>query len=129
MRLKAPALSLDFEPTLEDVKKALLDIQSVAQDPFVILRRTEMTYLQATYSPDGYRLECQFESADKHFKAKATFTHEAIVKVFELYFKADTSWKQGIEFETMNGQQPFIFKLGFFLGKAVEKIGKFFKRE
>jgi hypothetical protein len=126
MNLLSPALSLDIQPTLEDVKKALLDIQTVKQDPLVILKRTEMTYLQTTYSADGYALECQFESTDKHFKAKGTFTHEAIVKAFELYFKGDTSWKQGIAFEQMNASQPFIFRLGYFLGNAVKIIGKLF---
>jgi hypothetical protein len=127
MKLLSPALSLDIEPTLADVKKALLDIQTVTQDPFVILQRTEMTYLQTTYSAEGYALECQFESTDKHFKAKATFSHEAIEKAFELYFKGDTSWKQGIEFERMNASQPFIFRLGYFVGDIVIKIGKLFK--
>jgi hypothetical protein len=124
MRLISPALSLNIEPTLANVNKALSDIQNATQDPFVILKRTEMTYLQTAYSNEGYALECQFESTDNHFTAKGTFSHEAIAQAFELYFKGDTSWKQGIEFEKMNVPQPLIFRLGYFAGNVVVKIRK-----
>lgn len=129
MKLISTALSLDIEPTIDDIKKALSDIRTVEQDPFVILNRTEMTYLQAAYSNGSYVLECQYESTDKRFRAKGTFTHEAIEKAFELYFKGDTSWKQGIKFKLVNTKQPFIFKLGFFIGNVVEMFRKLLKHE
>ena len=127
MRLLSPALSIDREPNFEDIKKALSDIQTIEQDPLVLLKRTEMTYLQTTYSNGSYALECQFESTDRRFRAKGAFTYDEIVKTFELYFKGDTSWKQGIKFELANAKQPFIFKLGFFAGNVVEKIRKLLK--
>jgi hypothetical protein len=129
MRLKVPALSLDIEPSLEDIRKALSDIQSVNEDPFVILERTTMTYLQTAYSTGGYQVECQFESTEKHFTAKRTLTYGEVVKVFELYFKGDTAWKRGIEFELTNRSRHAAFKIGFLAGNVLKKIGGMFGRK
>jgi len=46
MRLLSPILSLDIEPTVEAIKKALSDIQNVKRDPYVILEKNERNYLQ-----------------------------------------------------------------------------------
>jgi hypothetical protein len=129
MRLKSPALSLDIEPTLEDIGKALSDVQAVKDGPFLILERSETTYLQTVYSPGGYRLECQFESTDRHFTAKRTLTHGEIARAFELYFKGDTAWKQGIGFEPTNMPRPLVFKAGYFMGNLAVKIGRMFGRK
>jgi hypothetical protein len=129
MKLIAPALSLDVEPALDDVKKALSDIQNVKEEPSVVLQRTEMTFLQTDYTPEGYRLKCQFESNDRRFTAKRTFTYDEIVHAFELYFKGDTAWKKGIEFELTNQSGHAAFKIGFLIGNAVKIIGSMFKRK
>jgi hypothetical protein len=126
LNLIAPALSLDIEPSLADIKKALSDIQANGQDPFVMLKRTEMTFVKATYSNGSFTLECQFESPENRFTAKRPFTVDEIDQVFKLYHKGDAAWKQGINFEKMNPSDSVIFKLGLFAGNVFIKIRKLF---
>jgi hypothetical protein len=126
LNLIAPALSLDIEPTLADIKKALSDIRTVERDVFVMLKRTKMTFVQTTYSNGSYALECQFESSDNRFRAKRIFTYDEITQAFELYYKADIAWKQGIKFEKINTSDSLIFKLGLFAGNILIGIKKLF---
>ena len=129
MRLETSTLSPDEKPTFEDVKKALVAIEGAKKDRFVRLYRTELTFLQATLSPEGFRLACQFESADKHFTAKRTLSFDETLKAFELYFKGNTFWKAGLEFELSNASHHTVFKIGFLVGNIAEKVGKILKRK
>ncbi len=129
MRLLSPALSLDSEPTLADVKKALADIQTVKQDPFIILAQNKMNYVQALYTNEGYFLKYQSGSTEERFRSKDALNQDTLVKAFELYFQGDVSWKNGIEFEKMNLSKPFVFRLGYYAGNFVVKIRKFFKHK
>jgi hypothetical protein len=128
MRLLSPALTLDIEPTLEDVKKALSDIQTAPQDPFIILAHNKMNYLQALYMNKGYLLNYQSGSPEERFRSKDAVNQDTLFKAFELYLQGDASWKNGIEFEKKNSPKPVLFRLGYFAGKMVERINKILKQ-
>jgi hypothetical protein len=128
MRLLAPALSLDIEPTLDLVKKALADIGTAKHDPFLILAQNKTNYVQAIFTHEGYILINQSGSSEERLRTKDPVNGETAVKAFEGYFQGDESWNEGIEFEAMNAPKPTIFKLGYLAGKMVEKIGKLFNQ-
>jgi hypothetical protein len=129
MRLLSPILSLDIEPTVEAIKKALSDIQNVKRDPYVILEKNERNYLQTFYSNEGYVLEYQSGPLQEHFRSIKRLNQDTISKVFDRYFQDDLQWKSGIEFKKTTMPKPISFRVGYFVGTVVSKIQKYLNRK
>lgn len=129
MRLLSRALSLDIEPTLADVKKALSDIQNARHDQFLILEQDEMNYIKTLFFKEGYVLEYRSGSSEERFRSKGTLNKDSILKLFELYFQGDILWKRGIEFEKIIMPKPMPFRLGYFVGVIVNKIQEYLKHK
>jgi hypothetical protein len=129
MKLISTSLSLNIEPSLADVNKAVLDIQNVKQYPFIILAHNKTNYLRTIYSKEGYVLEYQYGSAEERFRSKDNLNIDEISKALKLYLQRDILWKNGIEFEKINITKPASFRLGYIAGSIAIKISKFFKHK
>ena len=72
-------------------------------DDFVILSKNDMNYIQAAlsdYEGEGFILEYQEGSLDKHFSATDNnISKDVILSVFLAYLKGDAAWKEQFNWE------------------------------
>jgi hypothetical protein len=129
MKLISTSLSLNIEPSIADVNKALLDIQNVKQYPIIILAHNKTNYLQTIYSKEGYVLEYKCGPAEERLRSKDNLNIDEISKAFKLYLQKNILWKDGIEFEKINITKPASFRIGYIAGSIAVKISKFFKHK
>jgi len=111
-----------FEETLDANKNNIIDtLNSLKgkEEPFVILGSDNMMYMQAIEVEDGFVLEYQEGSLDKHFSSIAPLKIEVIQKALLQYLEGSTDWKNEIDFEIID-LRSFWFKLGNLIGKIIK---------
>ena len=89
-------------PTETDIRQAVFALDTKINDAFLILSRTEMTYIQTTGDQNvGFTLEYQEDDLQHHYRAKRSLTADEIVKAFALYSTGSDEWKNMAEWEQM----------------------------
>ena len=72
-------------------------------DDFVVLSKNDMNYIQAAlsdYEGEGFILEYQEGSLDKHFSATDNnISKDVILSVFLAYLKGESAWKEQFNWE------------------------------
>lgn len=98
MKIKCPALDIDDDCNVNLIHRIVKEIVD-EEDSFFILERDDMIYIQAYYDGEGFILEYQEGSLDKHYISKKALTSNEIINVFLEYSNNSEAWKRSIEFE------------------------------
>ena len=94
-------------------------------DPFVILEKDEMTYIQALWTPKGYDLEYQEGNVFEHYRLSELATQDDVIWALQSYLKSEPFWKAKFNFEkkeiaTISSR--IGYKLGAFFGRLLKGI-------
>ena len=122
MKIKAPTLNRDNDATAAIIAEIIP--QLVGQpDPFAILEQSEMTYIQALWTKNGFDIEYQERDLMHHYQITKLLPGEQVIAIFQEYLKYGTNWKPQFEFQRKN-VATFQYKLGYHIGTFV---GSFLK--
>ncbi len=119
MKLLSPTLSVDKIATAKLIEEAVLELQG-KEDPFLILRQDELTYVQILWVGSGYELEYQSGSIDRHYISTGALDANTVIATLNAYLTAQATWHQGISFNikdirVASGRPGY--SLGYFFGK------------
>ena len=82
------------EPSLMHIREALELLKNDTPNSFAILARSGYTYMQVAGSvAEGYCLEYQEGSIDKHYRCLDQLTTNEVVEAFQSYRERDDFWK------------------------------------
>ncbi|MEE8250588.1 MAG: hypothetical protein V3R24_02515 [Gemmatimonadales bacterium] len=98
MKLLAPTLEIEAGATPVLINEVFRKLPG-QQDPFAILSRDELIYMQAVWNRDGFCLEYQEGSIDRHYWTKENISVEDAIWAFQEYFAGRDGWPQQFEFE------------------------------
>lgn len=118
MKIFCPALKTEEEATLPNISEIVPRLENV-KDPFVILEKDDLTYMQALWTPDGYDLEYQDGSVFKHYRLSELVAQDDVIWALQSYLKDEPYWKMKFKFEKKEIatlSQRFGYKIGYFLG-------------
>jgi hypothetical protein len=116
MKIISPTLNLEKEAPLDEVAGIIRELDGKA-DPFLILQHDDMTYMQTLWTPEGFCLEYQEGTTDRHYESKSLLDEETVISCLKAYLAGDSSWENITEFE-----QKVIRDIPFSLGRT---IGRF----
>jgi hypothetical protein len=120
MKLICPAFGIN-EPYSSKLLIGILEGIANKEDPFVILEKDEMNYMQSCFYQDGFILEYQECSIKNHYISTEILTGEIVYESFNKYFNNDDSWKSNIKFKEKKIKQMFLFNLGLLIGSIIAK--------
>jgi hypothetical protein len=104
MKLELETGPMVKNPDAAAIRKSLAEVQG-----FAILSQNNLTYIQASGSAkDGFWLEYQAGSIDKHYRCPDQLSLERATGVFVSYVQADDGWKTSIQWinASNNGDLP-----------------------
>ena len=98
------------DPKYEDFPSALRELES-EKSLYAILESNSGEFIQtAGNKKDGYKIEYQEESIEKHYQLEGRFTLEQVIRIFQQYAKGDNSWKE--DFEMVSNKLSSVFEFG-----------------
>jgi hypothetical protein len=109
------------EAAIEDIVSALKG----KTDPYVILSRFELTYVQALWTDQGFLLEYQDRNVMKHFESRILLSRPQVVAAMQSYLAEDENWQRDIEFEKKDIADTWTkmgFSAGSFLGNLIRRF-------
>ena len=124
MKLICPALGREEVATDSGIVE-VVSILPKREDPFVILEKTEMNYMQVLWTPEGFHIEYQEDDIFHHFQVKTPISQEAAVWAMQSYLAGQVVWKDQFEFEKKEIATP-SYKAGHKLGSILGRIARFF---
>ncbi len=129
MKLLSPALNIDKIATPKLIEEAVLGLQG-NEDPFLVLKSDELTYLQVLWVDAGYQLEYQSGSIGRHYISTDTLDANRVIEVLNDYLTGQAAWHQGISFnlkEIRDTSGRLWRSLGYFFGKLFSAQKKHIK--
>lgn len=97
MKLISPTLNIDQEATPRLVEKVVKKL--VGRDyPFLILEKTEMTYMQSLWTENGYIIEYQEDDILHHYINAGFIAQDDAIWTLLSYLKGQHYWKNRHEF-------------------------------
>jgi hypothetical protein len=118
MKLICPTLNIYNNYSKKTLSLILNEIIK-KDDPFFILEKTEMTYVQACWVNEGFILEYQEDSTDAHFSLEKLATKDEIIDICDKFSKNNTSWKNEYHFIKKHIKRDALTQLGFIMGYIV----------
>jgi hypothetical protein len=92
-------------PTGEEIRQAVLGLDTKKGEAFLILGSTDMTYIQTSADPEAvFDLEYQEVDSKHHYRAKRDFSAEEVVKALVSYSSGADDWKKVSEWELIQWQ-------------------------
>ncbi len=89
-------------PSDLQIKNGIEDLGNT-DDSFAILSKSDMIYIQTSGTKkDGFVLEYQNGSTDKHFHVPGLLTESEVIKAFILYAKGNDQWERDFAWEKQN---------------------------
>jgi hypothetical protein len=126
MRLIAPTLDIDEAATEDALRRCIANLPG-KENPYMILEREELCYMQALWVGNGYDLEYQDGSIDEHYLTKVPVSAEQAGDAFIGYMSQLDVWKHQYEFEKKD-IRGFLGRLGYSIGKFIGAICALAKR-
>lgn len=123
MKIISPTLDREELATKENIQDIIRLIEG-KNDPFAILQKNELTFMQVLWTHDGYILEYQENSILNHYRVKELISQEDAIWSLQSYLKGEVYWKAKFDFEKIEIADPF-FKIGHKIGYIVGKISNF----
>jgi hypothetical protein len=125
MIIHAPTLKREEEATAENIAEIVRRLKG-KDKPFAILKKTNMTFIQTLWTPEGYILAYQEHDIHHIYRAKEFVSQEDTIWALQSYLRGEESWKAKFAFEHKTIENPLV-KLSYQLGTIVGKIIQFFK--
>ena len=125
MKIICPTLNREEFASQENIKE-LIPLLKEREDPFLILEKDQLTYMQVLWSSDGYIIEHQEGSVQQHYQATETVSSESAIETLLSYLKENNNWKSSFQFQTVEVSDT-SYKLGHKLGYLFGKISNWFK--
>jgi hypothetical protein len=126
MNISCPTLNIHQEASASVLTDALCSLKG-SEDPYLILSKTDMTYMQTVWTENGFILEYQEESIAHHYVASDTLTLDEVTNTFMSYLNGSSQWKASIKFENKNIAST-SWSLGHYLGKVFGGLFRAFKK-
>jgi len=95
------------------------------EDPFLILQKDDMTYIQTLWTPEGYDLEYQEGNIFEHYWLSELANKNDIIWALQNYLKYQPYWKTKFKFEKKD-IATLSYKIGHKMGYFFGKITKLF---
>ncbi|MCK5715073.1 MAG: hypothetical protein KAH64_03855 [Nitrosomonadaceae bacterium] len=119
MNIICPTLNREESASEKNIKE-LIPLLKEKEDPFLILEKDQLTYMQILWSTDGYIIEYQEGSVQQHYQSTEAVSSESVIEVLLLYLKENNNWKNSFKFQTVEIQDKIHktgYKLGYLFGK------------
>lgn len=124
MIIQAPALHREEEATEENIAEIVRRLKG-KDKPFAILRKTNMTFIQTLWTPEGYILAYQENDFHHIYRARELVSQADVIWALQSYLKGEERWKSKFAFEHKAIDNPFVkisYKLGTIAGKIIQFI-------
>jgi len=92
MKLEAPTLNVNEAARVESIARVIRELEG-RENPYAILSANDLTYVQALWTGDGYVVEYQEGSIDRHFVLGVYLKSEEVEKIFGSFLSEDNDWK------------------------------------
>ena len=99
----------------EKIIAELVPMINGQNNPFIILQKGEMTYIQTLWTPKGYMLEYQEGTVSEHYMLCTPTTEENAVWALQCYLNEKLYWKTKFKFKKKYIATP-SYKLGHKIG-------------
>jgi hypothetical protein len=122
MKIKSPILNINEEATEDLVNKVIRALKSEKVGPFAILSSGELTYVQTVWTENGFVLEFQEGSTDRHYVVMHYLSVPKVQDIFCRFLNGDDSWKGSYPIKKKKVVSLFYkasYALGNFLGNLV----------
>lgn len=110
-----------FQETLTATKQNIIETLKKLpgkENPFMILGRDDLIYMQTLNVDDGFILEYQEGSLKKHYRSIKSLDIGTVQKTLLQYHDGKTEWKNDIEFEVVD-MRDFWYEFGKIVGKIL----------
>ena len=124
MIIHAPTLKREEEATAENIAEIIRRIKG-KDKPFAIWRKTNMTFIQTLWTPEGYILAYQENDFHHIYRARELVSQKDTIWALQSYLKGEEHWKSKFEFEHKTIDNPFVkvsYQLGTIVGKIIQLI-------
>jgi hypothetical protein len=125
MIIQAPTLHREEEATTENIAEIVRRLKG-KDKPFALLRKTNMTFIQTLWTPEGYILAYQENDIHHIYRAKELVSQGDAIWALQSYLKGEEHWKSKFNFEHKTIDNPFV-KISYQLGTIVGKIIQFIR--
>ena len=120
MKLISPTLNIDQAATPRLVEEVVKNL--VGRDyPFLILEKTEMTYMQSFWTEDGYIIEYQEDGILHHYINGKFIAQDDAIWTLQSYLKGQDYWKNKHEF-VKKDIDTISYKSGHRLGNRLRWV-------
>ena len=92
MKLEAPTLNVNEAARVESIARVIRELEG-RENPYAILSANDLTYVQALWTEDGYVVEYQEGSIDRHFVLGDYLKSEEVENFFGSFLSEDNDWK------------------------------------
>ena len=93
-----------------------------AGDQFAILGPDDLTYIQTLLTPDGFVLQYQEGSIDRHFETtRGDLQAAEVIEAFGAYLDGNPGWRWPFEWWKVELRSGF-YRLGFLVGRVLGRI-------
>jgi len=126
MRIESPTLGLDERASEKTISCAVLDLKG-KDDPFLILSRDSMTYMQTVWTADGFIIEYQDGSISEHYVGDDFLSADTVTVALTGYLNGNDKWRSICSFHNKGLAGP-TWNFGYFFGRLVGNISALFRR-
>ena len=101
MKLSSPTLSVDALANPELLREVLGRLPN-RENPYAVLAMDSGTYMQFLWTPEGFILEYQGGSIDRHYCSKDYLLSEVVESALIQYLNGESVWCSDIGFYRKN---------------------------
>ncbi|MCW8880356.1 MAG: hypothetical protein OQK51_25130 [Kangiellaceae bacterium] len=125
MKISSYTLQIDKEANESLIDEVISKLPE-RDDPFAILSKDDMNYMQCLWTEQGFILRYQEGSIDRHYCSSDFLDGINVVRAFKQYLCGENAWKDSCEFYLMN-HRGFWGSLGYKTGLFFGSILRGFK--
>jgi hypothetical protein len=122
MKINCPTLNRYEEATLQNIAESIYQLEG-KEDPFLILEKNELTYMQTLWTPDGFDLEYQDGNILEHYRVSEFATQDDVIWALQNYLKGEPYWKAKFKFEKKEIATQ-SYKIGHKIGSLFGKLSR-----
>ena len=125
MNLSSYTLSIDEVASPKLIGEVIAQLPN-REDPFAVLAIDKNTYMQCLWTEDGFVLEYQDGSIDRHYCSGDYLSSDTVNAAFVQYHNKENSWRTNIEFYRKN-LRGFWGNLGYQIGYFIGSFTRGYK--